>query len=97
MNTVNTRTTDPQTSHAAAKSVTGLAESYRIIMDLFRAHGSMNDVDLIAKWRKLGLKAASDSGIRSRRSELAATGLVIDSGDRHKMDSGRMSIVWDIA
>ena len=47
--------------------------------------------------RRLSSKKASDSGIRSRRSELAATGLVIDTGDRKKMASGRMSIVWGVA
>jgi hypothetical protein len=57
----------------------------------------MNDESLIEHWRRLSSKKASDSGIRSRRSELAATGLVIDTGDRKKMASGRMSIVWGVA
>jgi hypothetical protein len=62
-----------------------------------RDYGPMNDENLIKVWRKTQTKTASDSGIRSRRSELAATGLVIDSGERQRMDSGRMSIVWSIA
>ena len=94
---MNTRTVDPTTSHNAEKSVTGLAESYQIILGLLRAYGSMNDESLINRWRATQGKKASDSGIRSRRSELAATGLVVDTGDRVKMDSGRMSILWDIA
>lgn len=93
----NTRTLDPATSHQAEASVTGLAESYRIILAILRESGPMNDEKLIATWRKTQNKKASDSGIRSRRSELAATGLIVDTGDRIKMDSGRMSIVWGIA
>ena len=94
---MNTRTTDPTTSHNAEKSVTGLADSYRIILGLFRSYGPMNDESLIEHWRRLSSKKASDSGIRSRRSELAATGLVVDTGDRKKMASGRMSIVWFVS
>jgi hypothetical protein len=93
----NTRTLDPTTSHQAEASVTGLAESYRIILGILRESGPMNDEKLISTWRKTQNKKASDSGIRSRRSELTATGLIVDTGDRIKMDSGRMSIVWGIA
>jgi hypothetical protein len=91
------RELDPSTSHQAASSVTGLAFSYRVILGALRDYGPMNDENLIKVWRKTQTKTASDSGIRSRRSELAATGLVIDSGERQRMDSGRMSIVWSIA
>ena len=93
----NTRTLDPSTSHQAEKSVSKLADSYRIILDIFRNHGPMNDEALIATWRKQASKLASDSGIRSRRSELVATGLIVDSGERQKMQSGRDSIVWRLA
>jgi hypothetical protein len=93
----NTRTLDPTTSHQAEASATGLAESYRIILGILRESGPMNDEKLISTWRKTQNKKASDSGIRSRRSELTATGLIVDTGDRIKMESGRMSIVWGIA
>lgn len=93
----STRTLNPSTSHNAEKSVTGLAESYRIILGLLRTYGPMNDESLINQWRALSPKKASDSGIRSRRSELAATGLVVDTGDRVKMKSGRLSILWGVA
>ena len=93
----NTRTLDPSTSHEAEKSVTGLAESYRIILDILRTRGPMNDEQLISSWRTSSHKSASDSGIRSRRSELTASGLIVDTGDRQVMSSGRKSIVWGIA
>jgi hypothetical protein len=92
----NTRTLDPQTSHEAEASVTGLAETYRIILATLRQSGPMNDQALIRAFQSSG-KRASDSGIRSRRSELTAQGLIVDTGDRVKMESGRMSIVWGVA
>jgi hypothetical protein len=92
----NTRTTDPQTSHEAEASLTGLAETYRIILNTLRNNGPMNDPALIRAFQSSG-KRASDSGIRSRRSELTAQGLIYDTGDRIKMESGRMSIVWGVA
>ncbi len=92
----NTRTLDPVTSYEAAASVSGLAGSYAIILYLFREYGPMNDEALIRAWRYENKKYASDSGIRSRRSELVATGKIIDTGERVKMTSGRNSIVWDV-
>ena len=92
----NTRTLDPSTSHQAEKSVSGLAESYRIITGLFRVFGPMNDQQLIQVWPH-DKKRASESGIRSRRSELVAAGLLEDSGERIPMPSGRASIVWRLA
>lgn len=74
-----------------------MAESYRIITDLFRTYGPMNDETLLKVWRSTGKKPASDSGIRSRRSELAAMGMIVDSGERIKMASNRMSIVWKLS
>jgi hypothetical protein len=94
---MTTRTTDPTTSHNAGKSVTGLAETYRLILSALDK-GGQNDEGLIKLWRQNeGWKLVSDSGIRSRRSELTAQGIVQDSGKRIKMASGRMSIVWERA
>lgn len=93
----NTRTTDPETSHLAEKSISKLAETYRIILDLFGKYGPMNDEELIAQFKFESPKRASDSGIRSRRSELVAAERLADSGERKKMASGRLSIVWKLA
>jgi len=95
---MNTRTLDPATSHNAEKSVTGLAETYRLMLAAFAKHGGMNDQSLIELWHSQpSWKRVSDSGIRSRRSELTAQGIIQDSGKRQKMASGRMSIVWERA
>lgn len=95
------RTTDPQTSHEAARSVSKLRDMYETMLIAFESLGPMNDDQLIRLWRvgvnELGWREASESGIRSRRSELVAQGKLIDSGKRVKMKSGRMSIVWTIA
>ena len=90
----STRTTDPQTSHQAEKSVSKLAESYGLILGFFRDYGPMNDEKLLGLWKQHSFKRAADSGIRSRRSELVAAGRQEDSGEQIKMESGRMSIVW---
>ena len=95
------RTTDPETSHEAAKSVSKLKEMYDTMLIAFESLGPMNDDQLIRLWKvgvkELGWRDASESGIRSRRSELVAQGKIIDSGKRVKMRSGRLSIVWELA
>jgi hypothetical protein len=91
------RTTDPETSHEAAKSVTKTAQIYSSIIAALATYGPMNDEGLIHFIRKGSHVAFSDSGIRSRRSELASMGRVRDSGERIKMQSGRNSIVWELA
>jgi len=93
----NTRTTDPTTSHEAARSISKLAETYSMITHLFKTYGPMNDQRLLEVWDKAQLKPISDSGLRSRRSELVAAGKLVDSYERTPMPSGRQSIVWSIA
>lgn len=92
------RTLDPSTSHAAAKSVKNLRESQSSILKLLRKLGRMNDEDLayeyVVRARQGLVPYQSMSGLRTRRSELVALGLVADSGERITMRSGRKSIVW---
>lgn len=74
------RATDPQTSHEAAASVTpNLRESQAAVLDLLRRYGPMTDVELIAAARRDDVRL-SDSGIRTRRHELEAMGLVKRAG-----------------
>ena len=87
------RTTDPQTSHEAAASIekTNLTQFY-IWLALKRP---ATDVELLERYRNdRNAPQASDSGIRSRRSELVEAGMVEDSGLRQKLPSGRNAIVW---
>jgi hypothetical protein len=89
------RRSDPETSHAAAASVKNLTELQALILSALKDRPCIDDV-LIARINNSGL-LASASGIRSRRSELVALGMVRDSGQRETLPSGRKSIVWEIA
>ncbi len=94
------RHTDPETSHDAAKSVKDLTATQAAIVRILREHGPMVDQDLSLHYRVMahGKRApwAAESGIRSRRAELVELGLVVDTGARQKLASGRQSIVWGL-
>lgn len=87
------RKTDPKTSHDAAESVNEVTRTQEYVLKALRR--PRNDAQLIEAYRSYKTAPrASESGIRSRRAELVDRGLVVDSGQRVKMDSGRWSIVW---
>lgn len=102
--TVRARTTDPETSHLAAASIdeSTLRDSQRAVLRVLRNVGvGMTDETLIATYRAAWSRDArgripqqSESGIRTRRKELATMGLVVDSGERARLASGRNAIVW---
>lgn len=93
------RRNDPTTSFEAAASVQNVTETQRNILLLLAM--PMTDDQLVDAFYRFaeanGWKMASPSGIRSRRAELVAAGLVKDSGERAKSWSGRNSIVWTVA
>ena len=90
------RRTDPETSHEAAASVKHLRESQRAVLSMFSPYAfGLTDEELIVKYRTTGTRPLqSDSGIRTRRSELVHKGWLYDSGDRALTVSGRRTIVW---
>jgi hypothetical protein len=89
------RRTDPETSHAAARSITNLRESQRDVLYMFLTYGEMTDVDLCALAKDRCI-SQSRSGLRTRRRELVDGGYLVDTGKRRKLDTGRMAIVWAI-
>ena len=89
------RKSDPKTSHDAAKSVTNLTEIKIKIIELLKT--PMTDTDLVFNIRASTDWLVSESGVRTRRSELVELGLVIDSGRREKLASGRLAILWATA
>jgi len=94
------RRTDPRTSHEAASSVKNLTDTKRAIVLLVTAEPMTDDtlVHVYQTMARLELApSASESGIRSRRAELVRDGLLIDSGARQKLSSGRNAIVWAVA
>ena len=93
----NARTTDPHTSREAAASVNNVSETQEVILALLSGQ-PMTDQDLVVAFNSLlWAPRASESGIRSRRAELAARGAVVDTGMRTTLASGRRAIVWAVA
>lgn len=87
------RNTDPETSHAAARSVTGVTERQRALLALFRHFGPMTDVE-IAENYPASFPKQSPSGLRTRRAELVEQGLVRWDGFTRTLPSGREARVW---
>lgn len=88
------RITDPETSHAAASSVTNVRQVQRFILAALSG-GSMTD-EQVARWFDAMDITVSDSGLRTRRAELVRMGLVVDTGQRERLASGRRGIVWGL-
>lgn len=93
------RITDPTTSWEAAGSVKNITDTQQHILTCLLF--PKTDDELISTFDAMagsnGWRLASPSGLRSRRAELVARGLVKDSGERRKSWSGRQSIVWQVA
>jgi hypothetical protein len=89
----NARTTDPETSHEAAMSVTNITPLKQEILQ--RLMTPMTDTDLYETLRTGSRLIVTESGVRSRRSELVQAGLVRDTGARQKLKTGRNAIVWE--
>ena len=92
------RRTDPETSHAAAASLTvdGLRASQAAVLKFLQEGGPMTDAALVEDYPQHAedMPRQSQSGLRSRRAELTAGGLVEDTGRRVRLESGRQAIVW---
>lgn len=95
------RSSDPETSHEAAESVTHVRRSQAAVLGVLAFLGPSTDNELISDYEegiaKYGLPQQSPSGIRTRRAELVRDGLVKDSGKRTWLPSGRRAIVWELA
>lgn len=92
--TARARATDPETSHAAARSVEGITATQTFIVKALLRQPA-HDQELIARYRNMtGAPAASESGIRSRRAELVDRRIIEPTGQTIRLDSGRYSIVW---
>lgn len=89
------RTTDPETSHEAAQSITNITPLKQEILQ--RLMTPMTDADLIAVIRNGSRLLVTESGVRSRRAELVQAGLLKDTGAREKLSTGRNAIVWGLA
>lgn len=98
MSIAHARNSDPITSHDAAESVKDLTQLQSRIMVIFQMCWGLTDEELIASYnRTYGLHSpATDSSIRSRRSELHHVGQIRDTAITRKTRAGGNSIVWDV-
>lgn len=88
------RNDDPETSHAAAEEISDhLRELQQRVLTLFAEQGPMTHHELIAKYRDAFGKT-SESTIRTRCAELVEKGLIVDTGARADLESGRRAVVW---
>ena len=85
------RRTDPDTSHAAARSASGVAGAHRRLILGALARRPMTSTEIA---RFTGLEMVQ---VARRMHELVELGLARDSGSRRPMESGRASIVWALA
>lgn len=87
------RGSDPVTSFEAAESVDRVTETQEYVLKALRR--PRVDVELVEAYNAFKrAPRASESGIRSRRAELVDRGLVVDTGRRVRLESGRFAIVW---
>jgi hypothetical protein len=102
------RTSDPETSREAALSIDDakITKIQKEILSLYRTRGPMIDEQLVVEFYNLQYSKqlreeepnySSDSGLRTRRSDLVKLGMVVDTGERGTTRSGRSAVIWRIA
>jgi hypothetical protein len=91
------RHTDPETSHDAAASVKELRRRQAAVWYVLDMEGPLTDEELVkayaVRWPHF---PQSPSGLRTRRAELVARGLVEWTGRRRPLVSGRLAREWDL-
>lgn len=87
---LSARTTDPDTSVAAAASVTP-GRTERLILEAFRAGDAMTDDEIAA-----ALAPMHAPTVKTARSRLSKAGFLADSGARRASRRGRDQIVWRV-
>ena len=92
------RATDPGTSHDAARSVSGLREKQQAVLNCFKDFGPMTHEELVYRYTHVaaGLPKQSQSGLRTRVSELVKLGKIADSGSRCRLSTGRFGTIWQV-
>lgn len=92
------RKKDPATSKLAASRVKNVLSTRDVVLDIMTRKGPMIDAKLISEYQKAAAKGkapmASESGIRTRRSELVQLGQVIATDKVAKTPYGRAAVVW---
>jgi hypothetical protein len=96
--TVLARQSDPATSHAAAASVHSITIKQYAVWQVVRKYGPVSGESLVSLYHRENLQTVrqSDSGIRTRLSELADAGLVRVAGEGTTR-TGRRCQLWRAA
>lgn len=94
--TATARLTDPDTSHAAAASVTNYLSVQHAILDILIRWGPLTDEQIAAHFKALGTRF-SPSGLRTRRKEMVDAGLVVANPRKATLSSGRQGTRWQAA
>lgn len=94
---VNARHSDPDTSHAAAASITkeAITEAQIGILTLLCEFGPATDEELARHWWQNRPQFISPSGLRTRRHELHLKGYVRADG-KATVRSGNFGTMWAI-
>ncbi len=89
------RVTDPDTSHQAAQSVTGVTETQATIYTIISAFGPVTD-ERIKQIMDTAGYAVSPSSARSRRAELVVSGHVEAASVKGESALGNPSTRWQV-
>lgn len=98
------RTTDPDTSHAAARSAQRPSDVQQHILEVLRSQTDprgLTDDDLYSAYGRRALRSGwpvpTPQSVRSRRAELTQKGSVRFSGHYGRTDTGRQSRRWVVS
>lgn len=98
--TAHARNSDPANSHLAAESVQGITELQQRILACFEdSMRGLTDEELIVKYKYMwGIRnPATDSSLRTRRSDLVTKGHLYATSSTRLTYAGRESTVWGIS
>ena len=86
------------TSQAAASSASIAMTPKRLaVLNAFKRWGPMTDEQLRTRYAmRADVPGQSESGLRTRRSELVRMQQLRDSGTTRKMSTGRQATVWEL-
>ena len=92
--TATARSSDPATSHEAARSHRDTGTIRARIIDLLWTEGPMTDEQLVELYLHRHAASATPSGIRTRRAELVADGYIEQTSRPGRTKAGRRATVW---
>ena len=93
------RKSDPFTSHLAAATIMDATTlQIRIIQCFESTVGGLTDEQLVNVYKAMWGNSfpATESSIRSRRSELHHKGAIVDTGKTRNTHNGHKAIIWEI-